>query len=146
MHFKHLAFGFMFRAVATDTREARSKGVTKILVIDDDQQIRQLIIQIMEDAGFEVIEAKDGKEGVRLFHIHQPALVITDILMPEKDGLETIYELRRGGANVPIIAVCAGGRLFLAFAEKFGANVAIAKPFRPKDLVAAVSRLLEHGS
>lgn len=143
MHFRHPDAALMFRAMETDPCETGSKCMTKILVIDDDPHIRRLIVRIAEDAGHEVVEAGDGREGMRLFHVHKPALVITDILMPEKDGLETIYELRRYAPEVPIIAVCGGGQLFLGFAEKFGADVTISKPFRPKELADAIGTLLK---
>jgi len=93
-----------------------------------------------------VLEAKDGREGMSPFHVHQPALVITDILMPEKDGLETILEMRGTASTVAIIAISDGGAtstmMFLDLARKLGADVAIAKPFRERDLVESVSRLL----
>ena len=120
--------------------------MTKILVIDDDPEMRHMIGQILTAAGHEVLEAKDGKEGMRLFHLHQPALVITDILMPEKDGLETILEMRSTASTVAIIAISDGGAsstmMFLDMAKKLGADVTIAKPFGERELVDAVSRLL----
>jgi DNA-binding response OmpR family regulator len=120
--------------------------MARILVIDDDPEMRRMIVQILTAAGHEVLEAKDGREGMSLFHVHQPALVITDILMPEKDGLETILEMRGTASTVAIIAISDGGAtstmMFLDLARKLGADVAIAKPFRERDLVESVSRLL----
>jgi DNA-binding response OmpR family regulator len=120
--------------------------MTKILVVDDDPEIRRMIVQIFTAAGHEVLEAKDGNEGLSQFHVHQPALVITDILMPEKDGLETILELRRSGSGVAIIAMSDGGTtstmIFLDMAKNLGADAAIAKPFRASDLVETVAKLL----
>ncbi len=119
-------------------------GMTKILVVDDDPQIRRRIVRILTAAGHEMIEAKDGWEGLRLFRVHQPTLVITDILMPEKDGLETIRDLRSDASRVAIIAMTGNGHnmMFLDIAKKMGADVVIAKPFRAPDLVEAVNKLL----
>ena len=116
--------------------------MTKILVIDDDAQMRRLVVRILKGAGHEVLEAENGQEGLSLFRIHRPALVITDILMPYKDGLEVIRELRGNAQRVAIIAISGDGPLFLDIAKKWGADVALAKPFSPLELVEAVDKLL----
>jgi DNA-binding response OmpR family regulator len=116
--------------------------VTKILVIDDEPQIRQVIVRTLTLAGHEMLEAKDGKEGLCLFRAHQPTLVITDLLMPQGEGLETIRELRRESAALVIIAMSGRGAMYLETAKEFGADATIAKPFRATELLAAVTMLL----
>jgi len=118
----------------------------EILVIDDDLSMRCLIVEALMGAGHTAYEARGGREGVRLFGVCQPALVITELVMPEKDGLEIIGELRRETRRVPIIAVSDGrvgrGEHYLQLARALGADATIAKPFRGADLVATVDRLL----
>src|SRR5712692_8197387 len=118
----------------------------RILVIDDDHAVRLTIQVILERAGYEVVCAADGEQGVRAFERAPPQLVITDIIMPNKEGLEAIVEIRARNATTPIIAVSGGGRIgntdFLKMALKVGANAILPKPFEREDLVAAVRRLL----
>jgi DNA-binding response OmpR family regulator len=116
--------------------------MAKILVIDDEPKMRRLIVRVLTAVGHEMIEAKDGREGISLFHAHQPALLIIDILMPGKEGLETIRDLRSAASEAPIIAISGGDAIFLDIAKKMGADATIAKPFRTAQLVEAVSRLL----
>jgi CheY-like chemotaxis protein len=121
--------------------------MAKILVLDDDPEIRRLIVEVLSGAGHEIHEAKDGQEGLSLFRIHGPTLVITDILMPGKDGFEVIRKLRGDASRVAIIAISGAGTTdsmnFLDIAKKLGADVAIAKPFRIPDLEAVVDKLLK---
>ena len=123
----------------------RINSMAKILVIDDDPHIRGLIVAILMQGGHEALEAKDGQEGISLFRANAPVLVITDILMPEKDGIETIRELRGDAFTGPIIAISGGGR-FLGIVKKFGADLVLAKPFSPQDLIDAVGKLLSRNS
>ena len=74
-----------------------------ILVIDDDEQIRPLLTMVLETSGYTVFGAQDGREGLRLFYEHQPDLVITDLIMPEKEGIETIKELVDSSPGVKIL-------------------------------------------
>jgi DNA-binding response OmpR family regulator len=117
-----------------------------ILVIDDDEAVRYSIHRIMQREGFAVAVAADGREGLELLDRVFPALVITDLIMPEMEGLETITELRKRRSELPIIAISGGGRVirpgYLDFAKKLGASDVLAKPFEPEDLVAAVKRQL----
>jgi CheY-like chemotaxis protein len=116
--------------------------MAKILIIDDNPQIRRLLVEILASAGHEIFEVEDGEEGLRLIQIHQPALVITDILMPQTDGLEVIRELRRGAPQIPTIAISGGHAMYLRIAKRLGASATLGKPFRPMDLVRAVDELL----
>lgn len=119
----------------------------RILVIDDDDQVRAMIRQMLEKAGYSVMEAQDGEVGMKL-HRHNPAdLIITDIFMPEKEGLETIRELRRDFPEVKIIAISGGGMTgalsYLSLAKGFGALRTIAKPFDRQELLATVKEILD---
>ena len=118
----------------------------KVLVIDDDSLVRDTIVRILERQGYQVLVASDGVRGLRMFRSEQPDLVITDVIMPEKDGIETIREIRGDCPDAKIIAISGGGRIgnvdFLKIAEKLGASEIIAKPFDPSVLVNVVSRCL----
>jgi CheY-like chemotaxis protein len=121
--------------------------MARILIIDDDPNLRRLLARILQSDGHEVIEASNGTDGLARFAAAPPALVITDILMPEKEGIETIRDLRRLAPAVPIIAISGGGvsqksMKFLDMAAKLGATAALAKPFRPPKLLETVARLL----
>jgi DNA-binding response OmpR family regulator len=116
----------------------------KILVIDDDARFRRLAAKILTTDGHEVIEASDGAEGMRVFRKEKPGLVITDIIMPNQEGIETILELRRENPTIKIVAMSgspgpSGG--FLKMAQQLGADEIIAKPFRAQELRAVVRRL-----
>ena len=121
----------------------------KILVIDDDEQMRVLLRQVMEWAGHEVVEAADGREGTRLQRQHRADLVITDLIMPEQEGLETITALRRDYPGVKIIAISGGGRIgpeaYLPAARELGADRVFSKPFDVQELAETVRELLSHG-
>lgn len=118
--------------------------MTTILVIDDELPMRRLLSRVLTGAGYTVHEAADGKAGIALFHDVHPALVITDIVMPEMEGIDTIRKLRRDGSPVPILAVSGGTNhpLYLRAAAGLGASAALAKPFAAKDLLKAVTELL----
>jgi DNA-binding response OmpR family regulator len=118
----------------------------RILVIDDDHAVRLTTQIILEDEGFEVICAVDGEEGARMFDRAAPKLVITDVSMPNKEGIETTMQIRSRDSSTPIIAISGGGRLHnddvLKMAHRLGANEILAKPFDPRELAAIVRRLL----
>jgi two-component system, chemotaxis family, chemotaxis protein CheY len=117
-----------------------------ILVIDDAATVRHLMRRILAEAGHTVIEAQDGEIGLSVFATQLPALVITDLFMPNREGIETIQELRRLSPGAKIIAMSssgtASGKLYLGAAKKLGANAILAKPFKPVELLAAVDRVL----
>lgn len=120
--------------------------MARILIIDDDHAVRLTVQVILEREGHEVVCASDGNQGLGAFASVSPQLVITDIIMPNKEGLETIMQIRARDATTPIIAMSGGGRVgnadFLKMAAKVGANEILAKPFERHDLTAAVRRLL----
>jgi len=119
----------------------------RILVIEDDIHVKVMIQKTLERAGYEVIAASDGEEGLKLLRESPADLIITDLIMPRKEGLETIMELRRDNPDVKIIAISGGGRFepesYLETAKQMGAARTFAKPFENKELVAAVQELLK---
>ena len=117
-----------------------------ILVIDDELPARRMVQHILEAAKHSVIEAEDGDVGLSLFQTHRPRMVIADILMPIKDGIETIKTVGRLDAGTRIIAISGGGvsgnMMFLDIAKTFGAHAVLGKPFGAAELLEAVDRLL----
>lgn len=117
--------------------------MAELLVIDDERRMRQMIARILRDAGHTVHEAGGGRDGIDLFRQMRPALVITDIVMPDMEGIEMIRELRREAPTIPILAVSGSGQsVYLRAATGLGATEALAKPFRRDDLLEVVARLL----
>lgn len=122
--------------------------MASILIIDDDFKILQVFREILEREGYDVLAASDGREGMRLCRNRHVDLVITDIIMPEKEGLETIIELRRDLPHVKIIAMSGGGQIgaeqYLPLAEKLGAQHTLDKPFTAVELLEAISEVLDN--
>jgi DNA-binding response OmpR family regulator len=118
--------------------------MAQILVIDDDPAIRVTIEQILHSAGHAVISAADGREGVEIFRANPADVVITDLYMPNQEGLETIRELRTRFPKVVILAM--SGRptagTMLSIAQKLGAVGVLHKPFVPQELLAVVTKAL----
>lgn len=114
----------------------------KILVIEDDTQVRQMIAQMLETAGYESLEAADGEDGIRLYQEESPDLVITDIIMPHQGGLETIMKLKKDHPQAKIFAVTGGGRVvkadFLSIAKSIRALRTFSKPIDRKEVLQAV--------
>jgi len=114
----------------------------KILVIDDNVVVRNTIVQILETEGYEVVSAEDGRRGLSVFLGEKPDLVVTDIIMPEKEGIETIRDIRDLSPNAKIIAISGGGRIgstdFLRIARQLGACDVIAKPLDPDYFIGVV--------
>jgi CheY-like chemotaxis protein len=123
--------------------------MSTILIIDDQPELRQLLRRALEASGYEVEEAVDGQEGMKCF-LRRPAdLVLTDIFMPEKDGLEIIREMRQISPGVRVIAMSGGGMMgnldILRIARSLGAHKVLAKPFGIGDLRQTVRDALEPG-
>jgi len=120
--------------------------MAKILVLDDEASIVLMIKKMLERAGHEVEMAFNGKEGMILFEQNKPDLLITDIIMPEKEGLETIFELRQKYPDLKIIAISGGGRIspegYLPGAKLLGADLVFQKPLDQKEFMQAVTALL----
>ena len=117
-----------------------------VLVIDDDEEHRTLVREILVRAGHRVEEAPNGAQGLRVFGKSRPELVITDINMPGVDGLDVISAIRVAHAATPIIAISGGGAVakdeLLLKAASLGAVEVIMKPFDFRQLVGAVGRAL----
>ncbi|MDY6824730.1 MAG: response regulator [Thermodesulfobacteriota bacterium] len=117
-----------------------------ILVIDDEESIRRMLRVWLENEGHTVSEASNGEEGVRCYRAGTAELIITDLIMPDKEGIETIIELKEVNSGVKIIAISGGGRNtptgYLDMAEHLGAVRTFNKPIRKQDLMAAVAELL----
>jgi CheY-like chemotaxis protein len=118
----------------------------QILVIDDEQLLRATIVTILTRAGFSVEEASDGQAGLAIFHKNPSDVVITDIFMPNRDGIELIRELKRSSPRTKIIAMTGGGYLGMmeiGFAAKvLGADHVLDKPFESESLLAAINAVL----
>lgn len=113
-----------------------------VLVVDDEDQIRQLIRETLEQAGYEVQEASDGKQGLERYRAKPADLVIMDILMPDQDGLESIMTLRREFPAARVIAITGGSDMigilnFLDVAKMLGARRTLQKPFDMQTLLDA---------
>jgi DNA-binding NtrC family response regulator len=122
--------------------------MAKILIIDDDNQFRILCRIILENAGYtDIVEAENGHIGMKLIRNDHFDLVITDIIMPDKEGIETIMETRKDFPAIKIIAMSGGGKIgpdnYLVMAGHLGAGRTLAKPFQQSELVNAVRELLK---
>lgn len=120
--------------------------MARILIIDDDASVRLTLRSTLEAVGHVVTEAADGSEGIEQFIAESSELVITDILMPNKEGLETIMNLRKIKRNLRIVAISGGGRIkavdFLEAAKDLGADAVLKKPFHMADLLNVVDSCL----
>jgi CheY-like chemotaxis protein len=121
--------------------------MARILLIDDQDELRMAIRVQLERLGHQVIEAPDGKVGLERFHAESPDLVITDLVMPVMEGIETIRRLRQANPTLGIIAISGGGgnpaSAYLRVAKAFGADQMLAKPFSPEELKLAVQAVLQ---
>jgi DNA-binding NtrC family response regulator len=121
--------------------------MAKILIIDDDASIRALLMAILDEENHELREANDGRKGLRMFQEEAADLVITDVLMPEKDGVELIMELKEIDPDAKIIAMSGGGRgldatFNLRMAQDFGAQRLMVKPFSASEALNAIREVL----
>ncbi|MDR2887037.1 MAG: response regulator [Bacteroidales bacterium] len=120
-----------------------------ILIVDNDNELREMIGAALVVRRFAVMEAKNGREAIANFKPLVIDAVITDIIMPEADGLEVIMKLKKLKPELKIIAMSGGGKVsphtYLELAKKFGADVTLTKPFMTDSLVSTVERLLGTG-
>lgn len=117
-----------------------------ILVIDDDAPIRTMLVTALESAGYAVVEAFNGREGLRLYRQRPAELVLVDLLMPELNGPDTIIELTREFLDIKVIAMSGvfGEDYLKKAARLLGARQTLRKPFRMEDLLSAVRYELAH--
>ena len=116
--------------------------LAKILVIDDEFEVRKMLRKMLEKAGYEVTEARNGAVGINEYRKDPADVVITDIIMPDKEGMETIRELKKEFPDVKIIAMTGGNEMYLSTAKKFGVRGAFMKPLNQSKLLGAVKELL----
>jgi two-component system KDP operon response regulator KdpE len=119
-----------------------------ILIVDDNVQVRRWMRTILEVKGYRVLEAGDGSEALAQYALHQPELVVIDIYMPGRDGLETITLIRKQHVTVKILAISGNfskGYNVGAMAEALGAKGTLSKPFNSKELLDQVETLLKTG-
>ena len=118
-----------------------------VLIIDDDPTIRSLVGGIVEAMGHTVVEARDGRAGVEIFSKEKIDLVVTDIVMPEQEGIETIGAIRRLNRTLPILAISGSATIggagdYLRAAAALGASATLQKPFSADLIIDAIDRLL----
>ena len=121
--------------------------MSRILIVDDDPHVRQMLERVLRKADHDVETAENGKVALRVHRERPVDLVVTDIIMPEKEGLETITEFRQCFPAVKIVAISGCGRIgpaqYLKMAKVLGANRTFSKPFNPSELIAAVEEMLD---
>jgi CheY-like chemotaxis protein len=121
--------------------------MASILLVDDDEPFRAMLSEVLTRAGYQVQEAANGQQALNLYKSQPSDLVITDLVMPDKEGLELIMEFKRLHSEAKIIAISGGGRRgsqgVLKMAAAFGAQQVLAKPFSHKEILEAVSQVLK---
>jgi len=131
-------------------------NLARVIIIDDEEDIRIVLKEVFVRAGFEVEVASDGNDGLNLLRDKGADLVITDIIMPGRDGVQTVYDIRMEFPNTKIIVMSGGGNLqpreyeptaikttaYLASAAAVGADLTLTKPFDRKELVKAANELI----
>jgi DNA-binding NtrC family response regulator len=121
--------------------------MASVLVIDDEVAIRNLLRRALEKQGYEVLDAADGKEGINIFRANPTDLVITDIVMPNQEGMETIQELKQDFPQLKIIAISGGGSakhgLYLNLAKGFGATSVYDKPIKMDKFLKETKEFLD---
>lgn len=120
--------------------------MARLLVIDDDEIMNDMIVQLLSKAGYHVVGVHEGDRALRLMETQAFDLVVTDIVMPVKEGIETIFAIRKLNKTIPIIAISGGGKLgpehYLPLARKCGANYTFEKPFDNSLFINAVRQSL----
>ena len=121
--------------------------MARILIIDDESQIRSMLRLMLERAGYEIAEAPDGIEGIRKYRENPADLIITDLIMPNKDGIGMIIDLKKEFPKVKIIAMSGGGvnrpEGYLDGAKKLGATRTLTKPIDREEMLKAVKETLK---
>ena len=121
--------------------------MTRILVIDDVDQVRHMLRELLERAGYEVLEATNGEEALLVYRNEPTDLIISDMMMPEKDGLDTIVEIRKEFPSARIIAMTGGGYIgpdgYLDAAKKYGALRTFTKPIDPEKMLRTIKEIIE---
>jgi DNA-binding response OmpR family regulator len=120
--------------------------MSRILVVDDNTSMREAVCEMLQHAGYQAVSVENGRLAAQIHRNDPVALIITDLFMPDTDGLEIIYQFRHEFPTVKIIAVSGGGSRglveLLAVAKKMGAHRALMKPFSFEELIGAVEEVL----
>jgi DNA-binding NtrC family response regulator len=129
-------------------QKTRAKNMARILIIDDDSRLRQFLSKVLIEYGdFEVLEAGNGSEGISMLNTEAIDLVVTDIFMPEEDGIGTIMEISKKYPEVKIIAMSGGGNIvevdYLKLASNLGAQKVFQKPFDTGILLSTIQKMLD---
>jgi CheY-like chemotaxis protein len=119
----------------------------RILVVDDDKAVLEMLCQNLQDCGYDVFSACDGELALQMIAAgNVPDLVVTDIMMPKKEGLEVIVEIRQKFPAVKLVAISGGGRAqdgdFLAMADRYGADLTLRKPINMPELEKKIEKIL----
>jgi len=121
--------------------------MARILVIDDDEQVLDMLYESLTREGYDVLKASNGEQGLKLYREESVDLIITDLIMPKKEGIETIIELRQDFPDVKIIAISGGGRTgtkdYLHMAKIFGVQRTFTKPVAREPLLEAIKELIK---
>lgn len=119
----------------------------KIVIIDDDRLVRDTLLNYLDDGDFDAVGAVDGQKGLELVAEINPEVVVTDILMPNKEGMETISELKRTYPEIRIVAMSgqnwSGFTSYLDMASRLGAHAVLSKPFSRKDFIETIKGVSE---
>lgn len=121
--------------------------MAKILIAEDDEQLREMLRQALEKENYEVVGSKNGEEAIRILKQMPVDLLITDIIMPQKDGTSLIMDIRKDFPDLQVIAISGGARFIdpqnpLHIAKKLGAQITFTKPFKISELLDAVRKLV----
>lgn len=118
----------------------------RVLVVDDNEDFRGIVCEMLLDLGWEVFTAKNGVQALAVLESQVVDVVLTDIIMPDKDGVETVQEIRRKYPTIKIAAMSGGGRVnannYLDLAKRLGASVTFEKPFRAQELMLGLERIV----
>jgi len=127
-------------------RKPNFNGMAGILLVEDNNDLRGMLKNSLEKSKYVVIEASNGREASQKFNSALVDLVVTDLLMPEQDGIGLIMELKKSNPDIKIIAISGGGKAgpanYLNIAETLGADAVFAKPFSLQEFMAQVNELL----
>lgn len=121
--------------------------MARILIVDDEENVRFTLVKALKSLGHEIYQAPDGNAALAIMTEQEIDLIVTDIFMPNREGLETIIEIRMNWPQVKLVAMSGGGRIrnteFLEIAEKFGADLVLKKPFSMMEFRSEIGKLLD---